>query len=286
MSTARHGENSWHMLVVSVSPDDAEFASDVLWRAGVVAIEERQAVHSDASGEEVVELWTSVGDDIDGVIALLNHEQVSCSTRVELVARAVADTWREHAECVSVTDTVAICPSWQPHDHRPEVVVIRVDPHDMFGLGNHPTTRLALQLGLRHCATEATVVDVGCGSGILAITMCVVHQARCCGFDIHPSTVAVVHSNAALNDCQVEVVADSSEVPDGSAQLVLANILAPVLIDVAADIGRMSADEAVVVLSGLRGDQRERVLDAYKGWSVIDDVEEDGWLALALSRQH
>ncbi len=285
MSTARHGESSWHMLVVSVKAQDVEFASDVLWRAGVVAIEERQVEHSDASGEEVVELWTSVGDNIDGVIALLTHEKVSCSTRVELVARAVADTWREHAECVSVTDTVAICPSWQPHDHRSEVIVIRVDPHDMFGLGNHPTTRLALQLGLRHCTTEARVVDVGCGSGILAITMCVVHQARCIGFDIHPSTLAVVHSNSALNDCHVEVVTDASEVPDGHAQLVLANILAPVLIDIATDIDRMSADEAVVVLSGLRENQRERVLDAYKGWSVIDDVEEDGWLALALSRQ-
>ena len=57
MSTARHGESSWHMLVVSVKAQDVEFASDVLWRAGVVAIEERQVEHSDASGEEVVELW-------------------------------------------------------------------------------------------------------------------------------------------------------------------------------------------------------------------------------------
>ena len=82
----------------------------------------------------------------------------------------------------------------------------------------------------------------------------------------------------------VTVVADASTLPDGLADLVLANILAPVLIEIAPDIVRMSGDDTIIILSGLRADQREQVLSAYQGWSVIEEAEEEGWLALGLSQ--
>lgn len=278
-------QQTWHMLVVSVHEADVDHASDVLWRAGVVAIEERVAeTSSESDSASRVELWTSVGEEVEGVVIQLRREAVACTTRIEQVPREVADTWRTHAQCAEVTETLVICPSWKIDPHPPAVKVVRIDPHDLFGLGNHPTTRLTLQLALRICEPGSTVVDVGCGSGVLGIALCVARHVTCFAYDIHPSTRPVVESNAALNDCVVTVVADASTLPDGVADLVLANILAPVLIEIAPDIVRMSGDDTIIILSGLRADQREQVLSAYQGWSVIEEAEEEGWLALGLSQ--
>jgi ribosomal protein L11 methyltransferase len=281
-------QGSWSMLVVTVSLQELEFIADALWRAGVVAIEERPVMSFSAaptSTSKDVELWTSVGDGIDEVMRTLADEGITCTWRVEKIDRAVADTWRKHAHCVDVTDDVMICPSWRSMPVDSVKTVIRIDPHDMFGLGNHPTTQIALRLALRHCDNESRVLDVGCGSGVLAIALNILRKSTCRAFDIHPSTASVVSSNASLNDCSVHVVQGFTEVEDGWADVVLANILAPVLVELAADIDRVCRNDGVVVLAGLRTEQRDQVLSAYVGWNVADEELVDGWLGLVLTRE-
>lgn len=276
------------MLVLTVVAQDIEYVSDALWQAGVVAIEERpvnQGSVALGSAAEEVELWTSVGESVDEVVRTLVNQGIDCNWRVEHVERSVADSWRQHAHCVEVTDEVMICPSWKVPQVNSHATVIRIDPHDMFGLGNHPTTRIALRLALRHCNYEANVLDVGCGSGVLAIALNSCRKATCRAFDIHPSTTPVVTANAALNDCSVRVEQGFADIESSWADVVLANILAPVLIDVAPDIERVCQHDGIVVLAGLRSDQRERVHSSYVGWHVVDEEECEGWLGLVLIRQ-
>jgi len=276
------------MLVLTVPPPELEYVSDALWRAGVVAIEERPLGSNEvsmSSTSDEVELWTSVGEYITDVVQALANEGITYPWRVEQIDRAVADTWRQHAECVQVTEEVMICPSWKMSTLDSEKRVIFIDPHDMFGLGNHPTTQLALRLALRHCERGSNVVDVGCGSGVLAVALSVLRDANCRAFDIHPSTASVVLSNARLNDCHVQVEEGFADIQSDWADIVLANILAPVLIDIAEDLERICQRGAVVVLAGLRSDQSERVLSAYNGWRVVDEEECDGWLGLVLMRE-
>ncbi|MEY4166090.1 MAG: hypothetical protein RLZ84_1071 [Actinomycetota bacterium] len=278
---------SWSMLVLTVATEELEFVADALWRAGVVAIEERPVtLHRNALApkHEEVELWTSVGESIDEVVQKLADEDITCSWRIEQIERAVADTWREHADCVHVTQDVLICPSWKTPPVDSGKAVIRIDPHDMFGLGNHPTTQIALRLALRHCGEEKRVLDVGCGSGVLAIALSVLRNATCRAFDIHPSTFSVVSSNAELNDCSVCIERDFADIESGWAEVVLANILAPTLVEISGDVDRVCNHDGIVVLAGLRTDQRERVLSSYDGWRVADVEEVDGWLGLVLTR--
>jgi ribosomal protein L11 methyltransferase len=278
---------TWSMLVVTVATDDLEFVSDALWRAGVVAIEERPVNVSrdaDPPALEEVELWTSVGEGVDVVVQKLTNEHITCNWRIEQIDRAIADSWREYADCVQVTEDVMICPSWKKTPDDSTTAVIRIDPHDMFGLGNHPTTQLALRLALRNCGNDRRVLDVGCGSGVLAVALSVLRGCTCRAFDIHPSTAAVVASNAQLNDCSICVENEFSDIENGWADVVLANILAPVLVEIAPDIDRVCRHDGIVVLSGLRTDQRERVLAPYGDWRVADEEEVDGWVGLVLVR--
>lgn len=276
------------MLVLNVPSPELEFVSDALWRAGVVAIEERPLGSKEValfSTSEEVELWTSVGENITDVAQALANEGITCPWRVEQIDRAITDTWRQHAECIQVTEEVMICPSWKKSSLDSEKRVIFIDPHDMFGHGNHPTTQLALRLALGHCERRSNVVDVGCGSGVLAVALSVLRETKCRAFDIHPSTASVVLSNARLNDCHIQVEEGFADIQSGWADVVLANILAPVLIDLAVDIERICQRGAVIVLAGLRSDQGERVLSAYSGWRVVDEEECDGWLGLVLMRE-
>jgi ribosomal protein L11 methyltransferase len=106
---------------------------------------------------------------------------------------------------------------------------------------------------------------------------------RSTGFDISPSSRNVVSHNAKLNDVQVEVVDGFSDVTD-VYDVVVANILAPVLRDLASEIASRVADRGKVVLAGMRTDQVNEVVAAFGGFSLCDSITIDGWTTVCLSR--
>lgn len=265
-------------LVVTVPVSEGELASDVLWALGVAAIEERPG------DDGFVELWTSIGDDRDRVV----HEAEAFPTRwrwrlVE-VDPAVAETWREHAVVSWVERDLAIVPAWLDADVPASALRIDIDPGATFGLGDHPTTVLSARLLRAVWWPGATVIDVGTGSGVLAVLAARLGAPYVRAVDIAPAAVEATRANAARNG--VDGVVDVSTTPldqlDEPADIVVANLVAPILIDLAADLRRLTAPAGTLIVSGILADAHDHVLGALVPLRPVATSTSDGWAAVQL----
>ncbi len=255
-------------LVVTVPADEAELASDMLWGLGVVAVEER-------SVGDVIELWTSLGDDVDSV-------ELPWPSRFVEVDAAVADTWRDFATPIHVDVDLVVQPAWVHFDPTPGTTVLVIEPGSTFGMGDHPTTRLTL-LAARRCVRPGTrVLDVGCGSGVLAIGAMRFGASSAVGIDIAPAAVPTTELNAAANGVHVQVSTTPLEDIDDEFDLVLANILAPALVALAPHLRRVLAPGATLIVSGILADAHDHVLDALRPLHVVETDALDGWAAVTL----
>ena len=269
-------------LVVTTTVADVELASDALWSLGVVAIEERVA----ADG---VELWTSLGDDADAVVAAASPGLSRWSWHFVEVDETVADTWRAHAEPVWIDPDLVICPAWvafeAPCDLESELTVLRIEPGATFGLGDHPTTMLSMRAMRRALRSGSTVLDVGCGSGVLAVGACVLGASRAVAVDIAPAAVPITKANAASNG--VQDLIDVSTTPlaqvDGQFGIVVANILGPTLIELAEDLIRVVAAGGVLIVSGVLANRHEHVEAALQPLRRIHRETLDGWAVITLA---
>ncbi len=262
-------------LVVTVPAADVELASDALWGLGVVAVEERDGT------EGFVELWTSLGDDAVDSDVLLPQPW---PFRFEEVDEAIADTWRQFAQPVWVEADLVVRPKWVPFDAPVGVTVVHIEPGATFGMGDHPTTILSLRALRRLVQADSVVLDVGCGSGVLAIGACVMGASAAVGIDIAPAAVPVTRANALANGVADRVDVSTTDLADveGTYDLVVANILAPTLVALAGDLKRVLADGGALVISGILTTAHEHVLTALEPLRVVATDEMDGWAAVTL----
>jgi ribosomal protein L11 methyltransferase len=267
-------------LVVSVDPAEAELAADALWALGVVAVEER------ATANGTVELWTSLGDDQSVIEEAVAGFSASWRWSIVEVDEGVADTWRNHAVPVRVAEDLVVCPAWIDPPAVGEATVLFIEPGSTFGMGDHPTTIESLRALRRHIRPGARVLDVGCGSGILAIAAVRLGASAAHGIDISPAAVPTTRDNARRNGVDGAVTASTEPLADirGTYDIVLANILAPALIDLADDLRRVLADDGVLVVSGVLADRNDHVCAALSPLRVVERDESNGWVALSLRR--
>ena len=272
------------VLVLTAPPDEVEIAADHLWSLGVVAVEER------TTADGVVELWTSLGDDTAAAADAIDAIPPGWQWRWETVDESVADTWREFAAPVWVDDDLVVCPAWVPTPDGigPDTIVVHIEPGATFGLGDHPTTRLSM-LAVRRALgdrVEATVLDVGCGSGVLAIGAVLFGAASAVGIDIAPAAVPTTLDNAVRNgvDDRVQVSTMPLAEVEGTYELVVANILAPTLVELADDLLRVLAADGTLVISGVLDGRFDHVVAALAPARVVAVDVLDGWAAVTLRR--
>jgi len=181
---------------------------------------------------------------------------------------------------IRVSGRLWIVPSW--HDAPdPEAINLILDPGMAFGTGSHPTTRLCLEWLERTVGAGDTLLDYGCGSGILAIAAAKLGAASVAGVDIDPQAVEAANANAERNGI-VARFADSAEVLAGEYDVVVANILSNPLRVLAPAICAHVRSGGRLALSGILREQADEIIAVYAPWIALQvaDVRED-WVCLA-----
>ena len=188
--------------------------------------------------------------------------------------------WRKYYHPMDVGQRLAIVPSWQDYDT--DRVKLILDPGLAFGTGGHETTNLCLEVLDERVRGGERVLDIGTGSGILAIAALKLGAAVAEGVDIDPVAVRTAGENAALNgvaDKLTVLVGDLSDKASGKYDIITANIVANAIMSLAPAVPGLMADDAVFIASGIIDSRKDEVIAALEaaGLAVLEVKEKRGW---------
>lgn len=203
-----------------------------------------------------------------------------------------ADAWKAYFPVMRIGRRIVIRPTWRRHRRAPDDVVIAMDPGMAFGTGLHPTTRLCLAalepLADRGDLAGARVLDVGCGSGILAIAALALGATSAVGVDTDPIAIESTAANARRNGVARRVRARVGSLPSGEPKfhVVLANLIAGVLVPLAPALAAELRPGGVLVASGIFIDRETEVVAAFEaaGLHITARTAEGEWIALEARR--
>lgn len=209
-------------------------------------------------------------------------------TVLELEDKDWNEVWKSHFAPIEVSPRLWVCPSWRLGETPPDAKVLILDPGMAFGTGTHATTSLCL-VGLDRLLAEKgalDVLDVGTGSGILAIAAKLLGAGRVVGTDNDPVAVRVARENATLNKVEIELSTKDVAAVGGRFPLVVANIMAHVLIDLAPQIADKVAPGGRLLLSGILDFQPDDVERAFveAGMTPVERLTQGEWVLLHLEK--
>lgn len=191
-----------------------------------------------------------------------------------------ANEWKKYFKPI-VTDSVTVVPTWIAYSPREGEKLLRLDPGMAFGTGEHATTRMCLEL-MR--AAGRSVIDVGCGSGILGIAAAITGAKSVYMCDIDPQAVKAARNNAELNGVVCEIEQADLLATSRRAELILANLTADLLIRMAPAVREHLEEGGKLVVSGIIAERLDEVKDAFSrlGYKVEKEAAEGDWRALVL----
>lgn len=290
---------NWLAATLIVDAKDVESLSDALLEAGAISIDvtdafagtpDEHAVFAEpgepAAGEwERARLTALFPADTDAgaqVARALEAGGLDPATQVEWQEVAEQDWVRAtqmQFQPVRVSQRLWVVPTWHAAPD-PQAINLVIDPGLAFGTGTHPTTRLCLNWLDANLRGGETVLDYGCGSGILGIAAMKLGAARATGVDIDAQALLAAHHNAMQNQVPMDFLAAETGAPP-AADIVLANILANPLKVLAPLLGRLVRPRGRLLLSGILTHQAAEVADAYRAAFELEPAaSEDGWVLL------
>ena len=294
----------WQSVRILVDSKQAEPLSDALMEGGAlsVSLEDADAGTADETplfGEPdypTAELWPhSIAAvlldehaDVAEILAIA-AKQAGIPAPTDYTVEIVAEQdWvrltQSQFDPIPISPRLWIVPTWHDAPDR-SAINLKLDPGLAFGTGSHPTTRLCLRWLDAHLAGGETLLDYGCGSGILAIAAVKLGAARVDGVDIDAQAVTSSQDNAALNDVTARFCLPDA-LGSGTYDVVVANILTNPLKGMAPLLaGRVRAG-GQLVLSGILAEQADDVMAVYRSWFAFDPPAiDEGWVRLAGIKQ-
>ena len=306
--------DAWLELSVRSDIEAVEAVSEILGRVstGGTSVEpafeltqEGLGARIDASRPAIVRAYVPLRDAAAGERAIaqategLGHLQAFGLRPIgDLETRVVhesdwAEAWKSHFPVMRVGRRLIIRPTWRSHPPAADDVVIALDPGMAFGTGLHPTTRLSLaaieSVADRGGIDGRRVLDVGCGSGILAIAAARLGAARVLAVDTDPIAVEATTANAARNELADRIAARAGSVPTGEGRfdVVVANLIATLLIQLAGPLADEIEPGGKLLASGIFGDREHDVREAFTAadLDVGTRTTEGDWVALEAVRR-
>ncbi|MBE9559815.1 MAG: 50S ribosomal protein L11 methyltransferase [Proteobacteria bacterium] len=297
---------SWLQLSINTTKENAVMAEDTLFTASAQTVTLTDAADQPIlePGVNEVPVWnevviTGLFDDpfcetsarqalLESIEQALEDIDHSCHTEI-LEDQNWTRAWMDHFHAMQFGERLWICPL---HIDPPEptAVNLRLDPGLAFGTGTHPTTSLCLRWLDQNIPAESqaeiSILDYGCGSGILAIAACMLGAGHADGVDIDPQALTATHDNAkanAVNDRIESFLPEDYQQQHTRAQydIVVANILSGPLAELAPMLAGHTKQNGDIVLSGILKEQAQTVIDTYSEFFEMDKPEfEEEWVLL------
>jgi ribosomal protein L11 methyltransferase len=265
-------------VVLPADEDDAEAACALLVGKGAPVVDRRPI----APGR--VLLYARFVDEgqAERVVTSLRSEGWSAAARPESGGHLA--TWQSHTGPVRISERLWVCFPWSEFDRAQAPAVVEIDPDRAFGTGGHPSTRLLLtEMAARIRGGEA-VLDVGCGSGVLSVSAAKLGAGTVTAIDLRQVAVTTTQANARRNGVQDKVrpLHQSLATVPGSFDVVLANIGAETLVELALDLQQRLTSGGWLGLSGLSVAQVSKVSAAFGEVEAVAVPELDDWAAVVL----
>ena len=285
----------WLQVRLAITPEQAPHYEDALLEMGAVSV-----TFMDAEDQPIFEpdlgttpLWSNTHllalfeDDTDPE-ALKAHLQLITHGAFAQEVERIEDqdwerSWMDNFQPMRFGQRLWIVPSWHEAP-APDAVNLLLDPGLAFGTGTHPTTALCLEWLDGQNLNNCSVIDFGCGSGILAIAALLLGAPQAVGTDIDPQALEASRDNASRNgiDPARFPVYLPEDMPQAAADVVVANILAGPLVSLAPQISSLVKAGGRLALSGILAEQAEEVRSAYADMFELDPTaEKEGWVRIS-----
>ncbi len=202
-----------------------------------------------------------------------------------------ANSWKAYYKPIKIGERLVIVPAWEKYEAQEGELIVRMDPGMAFGTGTHETTRLVIRMLEKYTKPGCRMLDVGTGSGILAICASRLGAAECRAYDIDPMAVRVANENikdSGLSNITCEV-SDLLRQADRSRpyDLICANIVADIIIRMTPDVAPFMHENTVLLASGIIAERAEDVVSCFEanGYRIVERLEDNGWCGLAVMKR-
>ena len=200
------------------------------------------------------------------------------------------NNWKQYFHPMPIGEKLLIRPTWEDEYDAGSRIVLHIEPGLAFGTGSHPTTKLCLETLEKYIDSSSTVLDIGCGSGILSIASLLLGAKSAFGVDIDSLAVKTAMENAKENNLDESrfkaVQGNLSDKVSGKYSVVVANIVADIIMEFNKDVADFLEDDGVYITGGIIENREDEVLYSFaqNGFDVIERFEEKGWLVFVLKK--
>lgn len=200
-----------------------------------------------------------------------------------------ANSWKAYYKPIKI-GKIVIVPAWEKYTAEDDEIIVRMDPGMAFGTGTHETTRLIISLLQKYVNDGVSLLDVGTGSGILAICASKLGAKECYAYDIDPMSVRVANENIKDSGLEGKIVCERSDLLkqayhlSGGYDVICANIVADIIIRMTPDVHEFMHENTVLLASGIILERCDDVLECFAshGFELVEKAEENDWCALVV----
>lgn len=264
------------------------------WEIAHIDLIDEDLINKDRENS-VIHIYISECDNAAEALEFLKERLTAEKIPFEAGSFGVDDTdwnenWKKYFHTIEIGEKLAVVPSWENYENRQNRTVLSIDPGAAFGTGTHATTSLCLELLQDFVKNDTKMLDIGCGSGILALASVLLGAEKAFGVDIDAQSVKTAKENAVINKIDNKVgfeVGDLTEVVSGKYDVICANIVADVIIRLLPDAKNFMTDGGVLIVSGIIDIRKDDVLKAVEenGFRVSRERYRDNWCAFVLVRR-
>ncbi len=241
--------------------------------------------------QSIIHIYLEPQENPTETVAFLRERFSACGIVSEVDTAVIneqdwANNWKQYFKPLSVGKRLLICPTWETTDNPENRLLLSIDPGMAFGTGGHDTTRMVLEAVEDYITPQTTVLDVGCGSGILSIASLLLGAQSAVGVDIDALAVKMALENGAINSYAAPkytiLQGDLVEKISGEYDVILANIVADAILKLSPSIPTFLKPNGVYIVSGIIEERGDEVADglAACGFTVRERRTHGGWCCL------